>query len=153
MNKQNRGWVRVNIPKPIVRLIDRQKRERNEARWRVIARALIYYQRDQEEIDRYFYYANKLVNSWTYVKVALDLFNKKIVDKSYVLGHLRKFVNTTRDIQYRTHIKARHLNNMAWNLYKAFKDPKQWRKRGKLIAEINDQVREVVRALIVAEVE
>jgi len=152
MNKQNRGWVRVNIPKPIVMTIDRLKSEKKEPRWRVIARALIYYARDSNEIDRRFYYASKLINSWTYVKVSLDLFDKKVVDKSFVLGHLRKFINTTRDIQYRTHVKARHLNTLAWELYRMYRDPTKWRNRGKLIAQINDGVREVVRALIVSEV-
>jgi len=138
------GWLRVNLPAPITQTIDRLKKERGEPRWRVIARALLTYAAIQDDLDRRLYYVNKLLTGWTYVKVYISLRGQKRVTDEEVNHQIKRFKKTLMQIQDRLHIRTIHLIPLLDSLAKG--------ANGRKIAEINDEIREIIKALLVAEV-
>jgi len=147
------GFKVITIPERYHTMLMKLKKEFNEPLWKITARALAFYLRNQKEIDRYFYYATKLMNSWCMVKCALYYYNRGFIPFNVVKEEFEKFVRTVRQIQERTHVKCTQLNQMVKELVKVFDNEEMWRKRGKMIARINDEVRNVVRALLLFEVE
>lgn len=138
------GWRRVNLPAPITATIDRLKKEQNEPRWKVVARALITYATLHDDLDKRLYYVSKIMNGWSYVKVYLTLHRQGRVSKEEVASQVRRFIKTLDQIQSRLHIKTSHIIAMVIDIEKGV--------NGKKIAEINDEIREVIKALLVASV-
>ena len=139
------GWMRINVPEPVVKTVDRLKKETGEARWRVIARAILTYAKIHDDLDRRVYYVSKLYNGWAYVKVALQLRKQGVVDEEYVRRQVKLFCKTLDQIQSRLHFKTSHIVAMVWDVLKG--------ANGKKIARINDELRELAKALLVAQVE
>jgi len=136
--------MRINVPAPITQTIDRLKRENNEPRWRVIARAILTYAKIHDDLDRRLYYISKLMTGWSYVKVYLSLRkNGKVTDEE-VKAQVKRFCKTLDQIQSRLHIKTSHIIGLVWDVAKGY--------NGKRVAQINDEIREVIKALLVAEV-
>ena len=147
------GFKVITIPEKYHSLLMKLKKRYNEPMWKITARAIAFYLRNEKELDRYFYYATKLMNSWAMVKCSLYYYDRGFIPLNIVKEEVGKFIKTVRQIEYRTHVKVTQLNTMVKELVKAFDDTSLWNCRGKIIAKINDEVRNVVRALLLFEVE
>jgi len=139
------GWMRVNLPAPITKTIDRLKRERGEPRWRVVARALITYASLHDELDKRLYYINKILTGWTYVKVYISLNKDGRVTDEEVRSQIKRFTKTILQIQDRLHIKTTHILPLLDALAKG--------ANGKRIAQVNDAIRDIINSILVAQVE
>lgn len=139
------GWRRVNVPAPITETIDRLKKRLDEPRWRVIARALLTYASVHDDLDRRLYYVNKLLTGWTYVKVYMTLYREGRVTGDEVSAQVRRFARTLMQVQDRLHIKTVHLLSLLDALAQG--------ADGRKVAMINDELREVIKGILVSSVE
>lgn len=148
-----KGWKRVNLPEVLTDYIDKLSKRENIPRWRIIARALSLYAANQDDFERRFWYVFKLLNGWCYVKVAIDLYNRNIVPELYVKEQIAKYLKTLNQIQYRLHLRTGHIRLLTKKLVKLMQEPSQWRIKNKAIAEINDELKDLMRVVLLGNLE
>ena len=147
------GWKRINVPEVLCNYIDKLAEKEKVARWRIIARALSLYAANQDDFEKRFWYCFKLVNGWCYVKTAIDLYNRNIVPELYVKEQIAKYLKTLSQIQYRLHLRTGHIRVLNKKLIKLMQEPSQWRIRNKTIAEINDELKDLMRVILLGNLE
>jgi len=140
-----KGWKRVNVPTPICAVIDRLAERQKRARWEVVASALATYIALRKELDKKLWYIFKVLNSFVYLKVALQLKSQGIINDEFVKEQLNKFTKTMWQIQERLHIKTEHIVAMIQE------DLKRTNYNGtsKMIMKWNDEVKQLIKNLLV----
>ena len=140
-----KGWKRVNVPNPICNVIDKLAEEQNRARWEVIASALATYIALRKELDRKLWYIFKVLNSFVYLKIALQLKSQGVVNSDFVKEQLDKFTKTMWQIQERLHIKTEHIVAMIQEDLKK----SDYNGSSKMIMKWNDEVKQLIKNLLV----
>ena len=144
-----KGWKTISVPEEFHSILKKLKREYGESMWKVCARAFSLYLKQQEDIDRYFYYATKILNSWAMVKCTIYLFDKGYVPLSVVEEQMNKFMKTLKQIDSRTRVSTKGVINLLGDFMKIESSEEGWKHRGKFIGSINDEVRKVARSLLI----
>ena len=140
-----KGWKRINVPEVICNVIDRLAEKQNRARWEIVASALASYVGLQKQLDRKLWYIFKFLNSYSYLKIALQLRSLKIVDATFVVNHLEKFKKTCWQIQERLRIKTEHLVSMIESDLERYKS----NVPSRIFAKWNDEVKLILKNLLV----
>ncbi|RLI87150.1 MAG: hypothetical protein DRP01_02560 [Archaeoglobales archaeon] len=141
----SKGWKRINVPAPICDVIDRIKKKERSPRWKVVARAILTYAKYDQEIDRRIWYIFKIMQSYAYLKISLELKKNRMIDDNYVQYNFSRFKKTMKQIHSRFRVDTRRIVKDASEMVERF--------TGSNIGKVNEQIKELIKVLLIIESE